>query len=217
MMNEDYFSNIIDALLKEDREAVLSLVSKGLTTGIDPFGIVNEGLTKGLRKVGELFADEEIFLPGLVVAAQIVTEALETIKPRLTGGQGLAKKGLCLVATVNGDIHDIGKNLVALLLSASGYEVVNLGKSVPTETILAKTKELNPQIIGLSALLTTTMQEQKRVIEGLRKEGLREKVKVLVGGSPVTRTWALEIGADGHAEDAVSAVAEADRVMGLER
>jgi methanogenic corrinoid protein MtbC1 len=124
-------------------------------------------------------------------------------------------KGACLIGTVYGDIHDIGKNLVALLLSASGYEVVDLGKSVPTETIVAKAKELKPRLIALSALLTTTMQEQRNVIESLERAGVRKGLKILVGGSPASKGWAEEIGADGYAEDAVGAVAEANRVLGI--
>jgi corrinoid protein of di/trimethylamine methyltransferase len=215
MKAEEYLNPMIEAIVKEEEEVVRKWVSEGLAAGIDPMAIINQGLTVGLRRVGDLFADEEIFLPGLVMSAQIVTRALEGLKPRLKAEQNLRSKGVCLIGTVYGDIHDIGKSLVALLLSASGYEVVDLGKSVPTETIVAKAKELKPQLIALSALLTTTMQEQRNVIETLERAGVRKNLKILVGGSPVSKGWAEEIGADGYAEDAVAAVAEANRVMGV--
>ena len=217
MNTEPYLSSIMDAVVSMDEKKLEDVVVKGIEEGIDPLLIVNEGLTPGLRKVGDLFASEEIFLPELVLAGQIVTQLMGKMETQLSG-DGVAKnKGMVLIATVKGDVHDIGKNLVALLLSASGYNVVDLGKSVPAETILEKVNELNPQILGLSALLSTTMPAQREVIQTLEEAGMREKVKILVGGAPVTRAWAKEIGADGYAEDASSAVMEADRVFGHHR
>jgi corrinoid protein of di/trimethylamine methyltransferase len=213
MKTEEYLSSVIDAVVSMDDKNLEDLVLKGIAEGIDPLLIINEGLTLGLRKVGELFANEEIFLPELVLAGEIVTQVMEKLESQLSTNQAVKKKGMFLIATVKGDVHDIGKNLVALLLSASGYNVVDLGKSVPAETILEKVNELSPQILGLSALLSTTMPAQKEVIETLEEAGMREKIKILVGGAPVTRAWAKEIGADGYAEDASSAVMEADRVI----
>lgn len=215
METEEYLNRVIDAVVRMDKKDLADLVSKGIAQGIDPLLIVNEGLTLGLRKVGVLFADEAIFLPELILAGQMVTEVMESLKPQLSGDKAFKKKGLFLIATVKGDVHEIGKNLVALLLSASGYEVVDLGKSVPAETILEKVNELSPQILGLSALLSTTMPAQREVIQTLEEAGVREKVKIIVGGAPVTRDWAREIGADGYAEDASTAVDDADRLMGL--
>ncbi len=213
METEEYLNRVIDAVVRMDKKDLADLVSKGIAQGIDPLLIANEGLTLGLRKVGDLFADEAVFLPELVLAGQMVTEVMESLKPQLSGDKAFKKKGLFLIATVKGDIHDLGKNLVALLLSASGYEVVDLGKDVPAETILEKVNELSPQILGLSALLSTTMPAQREVIQTLEEAGVREKVKILVGGAPATRSWAEEIGADGYAEDAASAVVETDRVI----
>lgn len=213
METEEYLNRVIDAVVRMDKKDLADLVSKGITQGIDPLLIVNEGLTLGLRKVGVLFADEAIFLPELVLAGQMVTEVMESLKPQLSGDKNYKKKGLFLIATVKGDVHEIGKNLVALLLSASGYEVVDLGKDVPAETILEKVNELSPQILGLSALLSTTMPAQREVIQTLEEAGVRQKVKILVGGAPTNRSWAEEIGADGYAEDAASAVVETDRVI----
>jgi len=210
---DEHINNIIEELIKINKNNVIDLVSRGVSEGIDPMQIINEGLTVGLRKVGDLFAEEEIFLPELVLAGKIVTEATENIKSKMVEGQNLEKKGLFLISTVSGDVHDIGKNLVALLLSASGYQVEDLGKDVLTETIVEKVNELNPNIVGLSSLLSTTMPAQKDVIEALEKAGIRDKVKIMVGGAPVTRAWAEEIGADGYAENASEAVNEADKLI----
>ena len=210
---DEHINNIIEELIKINKNNVIDLVSRGVSEGIDPMQIINEGLTVGLRKVGDLFAEEEIFLPELVLAGKIVTEATENIKSKMVEGQNLEKKGLFLISTVSGDVHDIGKNLVALLLSASGYQVEDLGKDVLTETIVEKVNELNPSIVGLSSLLSTTMPAQKDVIEALEKAGIRDKVKIMVGGAPVTRAWAEEVGADGYAENASEAVNEADKLI----
>lgn len=210
---DEHINNIIEELIKINKNNVIDLVSRGVSEGIDPMQIINEGLTVGLRKVGDLFAEEEIFLPELVLAGKIVTEATENIKSKMVEGQNLEKKGLFLISTVSGDVHDIGKNLVALLLSASGYQVEDLGKDVLTEIIVEKVNELNPSIVGLSSLLSTTMPAQKDVIEALEKAGIRDKVKIMVGGAPVTRAWAEEVGADGYAENASEAVNEADKLI----
>jgi len=213
MTTDTLISDIIESVIKMDEDALTALVSSALEQGIDPLVIINDGLTVGLRKVGDLFAEEEIFLPELVLAGEIVTKVMETLKPRISGEGGVDKKGRFLIATVKGDVHDIGKNLVALLLSASGYDVVDLGKDVSAETIVEKIDQLRPEIIGLSALLSTTMPAQKQVIEAIEEAGMREKVKIMVGGAPVTRDWAEQIGADGYAEDASSAVIVADRII----
>jgi len=213
MKTDEVIDNIIEAFVRIDEKEVPDLVSKAIAEGIDPLLIVNQGITVGLREVGNLFANEEIFLPELVLAGQIATEVNETLKSHFSGDIVIEKKGLVIICTVSGDVHDIGKNLVGLLLSASGYEVVDLGRSIPTDTILKKVKELSPQIVGLSALLTITMPGQKEVIQTLKEAGVRDKVKILVGGAPVTREWANEIGADGYADDASSAVLEADQVL----
>ena len=212
---EEVTTGIIEAIVKQDEEELSRVVLKGLEEGIDPMAIINEAITPGLRKVGDLFADEEVFLPELVLAGQIVTETMHVLEEKIKGNSGnILNKGLVVMATVNGDVHDIGKNLVVLLLRAAGYEVLDLGKSVATRTIVEKVIELNPKIVGLSSLLSTTMPAQKQVVEAIVESGMRDQVKVLVGGAPVTREWAEKIGADGYAENASTAVMEADRVMG---
>ena len=215
MSMEEVITSIIEAIVNQDKEALNNVVLKGLEGGIDPLVIINEGITPGLRKVGDLFANEEVFLPELVFAGQIVTEVMHVVEEQIKGGgSNTLNKGLVLMATVHGDVHDIGKNLVVLLLRASGYEVQNLGKSVAAEIIVKKVIELNPQIVGLSSLLSTTMPGQREVIETIKESGIRDGVKILVGGAPVTRGWAEKIGADGYAENASAAVIEADRIMG---
>jgi len=205
---------IVDAIIHLNGNRVTELALKAVAEGIAPLRVINDGLSAGLKKVGDLFAEEEMFLPELITAANMVSKTMDKMKPHLASGEGFKRKGLYVIATVEGDVHDIGKNLVSLLLSASGYEVVDLGKDVPAEKIVEKVKELSPDALGLSALLSTTMPAQHRVIQAIEEAGIREKVKVMVGGAPVTRNWAEKIGADGFAEDAASAVKEADRILG---
>ncbi len=203
MSKEEIIGSVVEAIVRQDEESLNARVVKGLEQGIDPLVIIHEGITPGLRKVGDLFANEELFLPELVLAGQIVTEVMHVVEEKLKGNDAKSlNKGLVLMATVSGDVHDIGKNLVILLLRASGYDVENLGKSVAAETIAKKVIELKPQIVGLSSLLSTTMPAQMHVIETIKEAGIRESVKILVGGAPVTRAWAEKIGADGYAENA---------------
>jgi corrinoid protein of di/trimethylamine methyltransferase len=214
MSPDTYINDIIDAIIRLEGDQVTTLAVKAIDGGVPPLVVVNQALTAGLRKVGDLFADEQMFLPELVQAGNLVARTMEKIKPHLAGGQGYKRKGLFMIATVEGDVHDIGKNIVNLLLSASGYEVIDLGKDVPTHVIVEKVNRLSPDILGLSALLSSTMPAQQKVIHVLEETGIREKVKIMVGGAPVTRSWAEKIGADGFAEDAASAVKEADRILG---
>jgi len=215
MRKEEIITSIIETIVNQDKEALNNVVSEGLEEGVDPLVIINKGITPGLRKVGDLFANEEVFLPELILAGEIVTDVMHVVEEKIKGsGSNSLRKGLVLMATVHGDVHDIGKNLVILLLKASGYEVQNLGKSVAAETIVKKVIELHPQIVGLSSLLSTTMPAQRQVIETIEEAGIRDGVKILVGGAPVTREWAEKIGADGYAENASTAVIEADHIMG---
>lgn len=215
MSMEKYLNDIIDAIIQLKAKELTELSVKAIDAGVPALVVVNQALTVGLRKVGDLFADEQIFLPELVQAGNMIAKTMESIKPYLAASEVGKRRSLLMIATVAGDVHDIGKNLVCLLFSASGYEVIDLGKDVPTNVIAEKVAQLNPDILGLSALLSTTMPEQQKVIEVIEETGLRDKVKIMVGGAPVTRRWAEKIGADGFAEDAASAVKEADRILGL--
>jgi len=176
-----------------------------LNRGVEADFILNECLTQSLRKLGESFERGEVFIPHLVVAAEMVEKTVQKLLPHLSK-EGARKKARVVVGTVAGDIHDLGKNLVATLLSVSGYEVVDLGKDVPVESFVEAVKEKEPQFLGMSALMTTTMVNQRAVIEALVDGGLRDKIRILVGGAPAGEEWRKEIGADGYAQDAIRAV-----------
>jgi 5-methyltetrahydrofolate--homocysteine methyltransferase len=193
----------------------VDLTRQALAAGLEPLAILNQGLMPGMQVVGEKFASGEYFLPHLVVAASGMQGAMALLEPALRARQqAVQKAGTVVIGTVRGDIHEIGKSLVATMLSASGFQVVDLGVDVPTEAFVAKVQETQADIVGLSALLTTTMAVQREVIEALKAAGLRERVRVMVGGAPVNQEWAEAIGADGYAEDAVGAVELAKRLLG---
>ena len=215
MNTDEYLNKIIEGVIDQDEARVAKRVEEALSADIDPMVIINDGLTESLKKVGDLFAEETLFLPELIGCGEIVSNVMVKIEDKLKGDGSISKKGLMMIATVKGDVHDIGKNLVVLLMGASGYDVIDLGKDVPANTIVEKINELKPDIVALSALLSTTMPGQKNTIQAIEEAGIRKTVKIIVGGAPVTRAWAEEIGADGYAEDASTAVVEADRIMGI--
>lgn len=202
------------AVLEGEEEAAATLANQVLERQLDPIQAMNEGFLKGIREAGELYQSGEYYLPELVCSADAMKSALSILQPAMqaTSDQVLSK-GLALLATVEGDIHDIGKTILGAMLTAGGYEVVDLGSDVPLRQILAEVKEKRPNILGMSALLTTTMEGQKTVLDLLAEEGLRDHIKVLVGGAPVSREWSERIGADGYADNAVDAVHVADRLM----
>jgi corrinoid protein of di/trimethylamine methyltransferase len=213
-MNE-LLSQISQSLVDGDPDATFELTQKALAAGLEPLTIIREGLMPGMNIVGDYFARGDYFLPDLIIAADGMKRAMELLEPELTARQQtLETPGTVVMGTVKGDIHEIGKSLVATMLSANGFKVYDLGVDVPIATFVAKVKETGANLVGLSALLTTTMTMQREVIKALVAEGLREQVKVMVGGAPVTRGWAEEIGADGYAEDAMGAVALARRLVG---
>jgi len=174
---------------------------------------VDEGLTKGIQQVGALFASGEYFLPELIIGAEAMKRALAVLEPAMAGDQSREVVGTVVIGTVEGDMHEIGKTLVGTMLIANGFKVIDLGVDLSADKFVAAVKENNADIVGASALLTTTMLQQKKIIEALAAEGLSDKVKVMVGGAPVTESYALEIGADGYAEDAISAVDLAFRLI----
>ena len=168
----------------------------------------------GMNVVGDKFSSGEYFLPDLIIAADGMQRAMELLEPELKARQqSLESAGTIVLGTVKGDIHEIGKSLVGTMLSANGFKVIDLGVDVPTETFISKVKETDANLLGLSALLTTTMTLQREIIEALTEAGIRNKVKVMVGGAPVTRNWADEIKADGYAEDAMGAVQVARQLV----
>jgi 5-methyltetrahydrofolate--homocysteine methyltransferase len=199
---------IRDAVIRGEPEETRILVKKAIDDGIDPLEIMNNGLTSGIRELGKRFEEGTAFLPDLIMGGNAVKAGYDVISTHLPMTKQ-EKVGKFLIGTVEGDIHDIGKNIVKTMLEASGFEVRDLGVDVPTTRFIEEVKNWKPNILGMSALLTMTRVNQKEVIEALKREGLRDKVKVMVGGAPISEEWAYEIGADGYAEDAMKAVQKA--------
>jgi len=215
-MENELFQKMAQSVLDGDSDAAVSLAKQAIAGGIDPLKAITKGYVTGVNKVGESFACGQAFLPELVMAGEAMKAAVATLEPEMKKrGVQRTMLGKVVLATVEGDIHEIGKSLVGTMLSASGFQVYDLGVDVPASKIIAKVKEVDADIVGLSALLTTTMVKQKEVIDELDKLGLRKKVKVMVGGAPVTRDWVQKIEADGYSEDAIGAVAVAKQILGL--
>lgn len=206
-MKDNLLLALTQSVIHGDADQSLQLTESALQSGLEPMQIIDDGLIPGMNEVGERFSSGEYFLPDLIIASDCMQRAMELLEPELNARQQkLLSAGTVILGTVKGDIHEIGKSLVGIMLTANGFTVYDLGVNVSTETFIGKLIEIKPDIIGLSALLTTTMTVQREVIAAIVNTGLRDKVKVIVGGSPVTRSWAEEIGADGYAEDAMGAV-----------
>jgi corrinoid protein of di/trimethylamine methyltransferase len=213
-MSQDILIQLTTAIVEGEPEQALDLAQKALAAGLEPMAIIDGALVPGMQIVGEKFECGDYFLPNLIFSANSMQEAMKVLEPELRiRQQEVRTAGKVVICTVHGDIHEIGKSLVATMLSANGFQVFDLGVDVPTETLVAKVKETGANLVGLSSLLTTTMSVQAEVIEALKQAGLRDQVKVMVGGAPVTRSWAEEIGADGYAEDAIGAVEVARGLM----
>jgi 5-methyltetrahydrofolate--homocysteine methyltransferase len=189
----------------EGQPAVTELVNEALKSGIDPKIIVIDGLTHAMEIVGKKFEREEYLIPDMLASAECVGVAMDIMSPHLLKA-GVESKGKFVIATVAGDLHDIGKNIVSIMIKGAGYEVVDLGADVPTPAIVEAVKENKAPYLGLSALLTTTMRVMQEVIEKLKEEGLRDNVKVLIGGAPTSKAFADQIGADAHCRDAFEAI-----------
>jgi len=218
MSTENIIERLKRSVLDYNTDEAVSAAKDAVKLGVDLLKVIEEGLAKGIREVGEKFANGEIFLPELVMAAETMKRALEILEPELKKEKRERKAlGKVLLGTVAGDIHSIGKTIVASMLTANGFEVYDIGEDVPAEKFVEKVKELKPDVVGLSALLTTTLPEQRTVIEALKKEGLRDKVKVIIGGAPASREWAEEIGADGYGADAAEAVEVVKRLLGYSK
>ena len=215
-MTEELFKKMAQSVLDGDSEAAVALAKQAVESNIDPLDAITKGYVVGVNQVGESFANGDAFLPELVMAGEAMKAAVTALEPEMKKrGSKRTMLGKVVLATVEGDIHEIGKSLVGTMLSASGFEVFDLGVDVPAAKIIAKVQEVDANLVGLSALLTTTMVKQKEVIDELDKLGLRRKVKVMVGGAPVTRDWVQKIEADGYSEDAIGAVALAKQLLGL--
>jgi corrinoid protein of di/trimethylamine methyltransferase len=215
-MSDELFKAMAQTIIDGEPEQAEALARRAMEEGVSPLNAINKGFMPGVSVVGELFASGEYFLPDLVLGGEAMKAALKILEPELTRkGEERQVLGKVVLGTVQGDIHEIGKSLVGTMLTASGFEVYDLGVDVPTQQFLDKVREVGANLVGLSALLTTTMVVQKQVIDALQESGIREQVKVMVGGAPVTRSWADEIGADGYSEDAAGAVITAKELVGV--
>jgi len=212
-MSSQLLEQITAAVVEGDPDATVAGTREALAAGVEPLRIINEGLVPGMRTVGDKYSSGEYFLPNLIVSAAGMKQAMALLEPELKARRETVKSaGTVVIGTVRGDIHEIGKSLVATMLSANGFEVHDLGVDVSTERFVDTVRETGAGLVGLSALLTTTMMGQKKVIEALERAGLRGGVKVMVGGAPVSQAFAETIGADGYAQDAVAAVELATRL-----
>jgi len=203
---------LYDSVVSGDAKATQALTQQALADGVDPLKLVNEYMVPAMDEVGRRFEANEYFVPELLISARAMKAALELIRPLLTA-RGDQPLGRVAIGTVKGDLHDIGKNLVGSLLEGGGFEVIDLGVNVTPEKFIATVNEKNANIVAMSALLTTTMPAMKTTIDALKQAGVRSKVKVLIGGAPITQKYADEIGADGYSENAVGAVALAKKAV----
>lgn len=213
MSKDTILARITECILTYDQEKMASLAKEALNARIDPLEIIEKGLAKGLKEVGERFGNGEIFICELVMAAETAKTGMNIVRPTIAKKTQI-RLGTVVIGTVEGDIHDLGKNLVASLLEVGGFEVHDLGVDVPADKFIEKVKEVEADILGMSALLTTTIPRMQDVIEALRKTKLPKKVFVIVGGAAVTPNYARGIGADGYAEDAIGAVRVAKELIG---
>lgn len=215
MSTDELYQAMSQSVIDGEFEQAEELAHQALSLSLDPLEVIDRGYTAGMNVLGDLFAQGDVFLPHLVMGGEAMKAAIAVLEPELARRQQQRQVlGKVVIGTVAGDIHEIGKSLVATMLSANGFQVFDLGVDVPISTFVQKVMEVEADIVGLSALLTTTMLNQGKVIEAFQEAGLREKVKVMVGGAPVSQSWADQIGADGYSENAVGAVALAKKLMG---
>jgi 5-methyltetrahydrofolate--homocysteine methyltransferase len=204
------------ALILGDKDTVARKTQEGLALALDPKGLIFRGLIPGMDVVGEKFRRNEYYVPQVLLSARAMYAGLDLLKPLITAS---AKSddyyGTVVIGTAQGDLHDIGKNLVAMMLEGAGFKVVNLGRDVAPDVFVKAVEEHGANIVGISALMTTTMPAMKRTIDALTDAGVRDRVKVMIGGAPVSQTYADEIGADGYAKDSTIAVVRAKELLGV--
>ncbi len=203
---------LAEAVINGQKEEAERLTQEAIDEGVPPGDIINDGLIAGMSVVGEKFKNNEFYVPEVLIAARAMQSAMAKVKPLLVEGE-IESKGRVAIGTVKGDLHDIGKNLVAMMLEGGGYEVLDLGVDVSPEQFVAAATEDGANVVALSALLTTTMPSMKDTIDALTEAGVRDQVKVIIGGAPVTQSYADEIGADGYAPDAASAVDKVNELL----
>jgi len=213
-MSAPDLTRLFEAILNGDAAAARQVTEEALAAGVDPQSMVVGQMIPAMDEVGRRFECNDYFVPELLIAARAMKAALDVLRPRLAA-HGAKPAGRVAIGTVKGDLHDIGKNLVAAMLEGGGFEIVDLGVDVPAEKVAHTVRSTDVSIVALSALLTTTMPAMKAVIDALEREGLRRRVKVIIGGAPVTRGYADDIGADGYADSAATAVPLARRLVGV--
>jgi len=205
---------VVESVMDGNVEECEKFVKEALQQGIDPMEIIKKGLSKAMNIIGEKFQRLEIFLPDMILAADAVVAGIEIVKPKLkTKNDWKGAEGKIVFGTIQGDVHDIGKNIVKIMLETSGFEVFDLGRDVPVDRFIEKAEEVGADIIGMSALMTTTMVYMPVLIKKLKEMGIKNKYQVMVGGAPVLPAWADQIGAEGYGEDAMAAVGVAKRLM----
>jgi corrinoid protein of di/trimethylamine methyltransferase len=214
-MTDDLFAAMRQSVIDGDSDAAVELARQAMAAGVDPLAAIDDGYVPGIHHVGAQFRNGDMYLPDMMLAARAMQRAIDALEPEMVARSSQRKVlGRVVIGTAKGDIHEIGKNLVGMMLTASGFEVHDLGVDVAPERFVEKVREVRANVVGVSALLTTTMVGQRAVITALADAGLRDGVKVVVGGAPVTRAWAEEIGADGYGEDAVGAVTVTRELVG---
>ena len=213
-MADPILEQIAENLIKGRAPQVKELVQQALTKGVGVADILNKGLVAGMSVIGERFKKNEVYVPEVLIAARAMSAGMSILKPKLVEA-GVKAKGIVCVGTVKGDLHDIGKNLVCMMLEGAGYQVVDLGVNVDTEKFVKGAQDNKANVVGMSALLTTTMGAMKTTVDAFKEAGLYGKVKLMIGGAPVTQSFADEIGAHGYGPDAATAVDVANRLLGL--
>ena len=211
---EEILKDLADSVLNMDEERAARTAQEAIETGLDPYEAISRGLVIGMNKAGELYENETYFVPEILICSDAMYAGLDILRPHLKREENGNKVG-CVIGVVQGDTHDIGKNLVKIMLDVAGFEIYDLGRNVPLADFVEKAKETNAGLICLSTLMTTTMDTMATVIEMLKEEGIRDRFKVLVGGGPISQAFADRIGADGYAPNAATAVKVAKALSGI--
>lgn len=203
---KELYDKLANAVLDMDEDMVVELANEAVETGADAFGAIDQGLSKGMEQAGKLFEEEEYFVPELLMCADAMDKGVEILKPHIKSGSGPAQKHKAVIGVIEGDTHDIGKNLVKLMMETSNFEMVDLGRDVPAAAFVEKAQEEGAELIMISSLMTTTMDAMADVVRMLRDRGVKDKYKVVVGGGPISQGFADKIGADGYSKNAAEAV-----------
>jgi len=213
MISEQTIENVREAINSFDQDQAMKIVEESIAKGEDTLALMNQAFIPAINEIGEKFSIGEMFMPELIQAAEVMKNVTDRISEAMAGGSEQEKHGIVVMGTVQGDIHDIGKILVVTLLGVHGFEVHDLGRDIPVESFIEKAVEVNADIIGTSALLTTTMTQQKELENALKEAGLKGRIKTIIGGAPVTERWAKRIGADAYGENAHEAALKTEELM----